>query len=176
MAVQYVRLKPYDPKNGFVVRRFMFGRQLYSMHAETGRPIWYKVDDPAILAHIQEARQNGPFSPPLFDIVDEKQYLLVVEEEERRRLVQLGIMSATGAQPVTATQTVDRTARPAIASTGRLAAVPVEDARPPMAAPEPGPAAAELASAPASDETPEAGEETVPRRRGRRVAADETGE
>jgi hypothetical protein len=132
----YVRLKPYDPKNGCVKRRFHYKDMLYAISNDTGQPIWYKMNDPKLIAELKEMRQieSSQMSPPLFDILDEATYQKVQEEETNLRLVELGLMSATSTRPNVEAPVVDRSAEEA----GREAAVPSPaiDAPTPLA-PEP---------------------------------------
>jgi hypothetical protein len=128
--IMYVRLKPYNPKIGNVKKRYHHQSSLYAMHPETGRPIWYKTDDAALLAELGATTQidEDPQSGPLFDILSEAEFLKVQKHETNLRLVELGIMSATEAQPVSATPpVVDRVTE------GRSAAVP----EPSVVAPKP---------------------------------------
>ena len=137
----FVRLKPYNKKQGFLRKRYHYKRQLYACDPETQRPLWYQLDsvkDAELIDDLAEQRQDetNPASPYLFDVVDQENYDELCGEEERRRLVELGIMSPSMVQPAGKTpKAVDRrySGDDSNASSGRAAAVP----EPEIAAPSP---------------------------------------
>ena len=64
-----VRLKPYDPRRGFVLRRFTY--QGIKFHEERG---WYRVTKVVAeyLAKVQQ-RDTDPHSPLAFDVASEEE-------------------------------------------------------------------------------------------------------
>ena len=82
METLLVRLKPYDPRRGFVLRRFTY--KGIKFHEERG---WYRVDK-AVADYLVGVRQvdSDPHSPPAFDIQtdDEAKALDAREESEAK--------------------------------------------------------------------------------------------
>lgn len=134
----YVRLKPYNAKQGCLRKRYHYKGQLYACDPETGRPLWYKIDDPELVADLSEHYQDPTAynSPKLFDVADPETHGKLLGEEERRRLVELGIMSPTMVQPVARpASVVDRTS-PKEAPVGRAVAVPEPEIQPTRVLPQ----------------------------------------
>lgn len=69
METSLVRLKPYDPKRGHVLRRYTYRGIRFVV--ERG---WYRVSA-AMAEHLEGVRQNpnNPQSPPAFDVVTEEE-------------------------------------------------------------------------------------------------------
>lgn len=123
----YVRLKPYNPKQGFVARRHIVEGQLYCLDANSGRPTWYIVNGEVAARRRLEVQPTGrPGAPALFDVMTEHDYLEVFKREEDLRIARL--TGAVATIPVTPPAApVDRV--------GRVAAVPVESTAPESAEP-----------------------------------------
>lgn len=131
MKSVYVRLRPYDPRRGNVVRRYCIGGQLFITDQDTKRPIWYQVPV-AFARQLQELRQTEAYnSPPLFDIVDEEGYQEIFRHEEQLRLVEMGLMASQAIKPQVQPKAID------LRATGRGAAVPEPTSSPVAEAPSP---------------------------------------
>ena len=67
MDTLLVRLKPYDPRRGFVLRRFTF--RGIRFQASRG---WYRVEKP-VAEHLRGVREvdSDPHSPLAFDVASE---------------------------------------------------------------------------------------------------------
>jgi hypothetical protein len=153
METVFVRLKPYNPKQGFVVQRYSYKGQSF-VQDDSGRSTWYQVGVP-YSREIAELRQedNNPRSPALFDITTQDEYAQIVAREEDLRLVELGVLSPTMVQPIKENRTIDLTGKPGI---GRSAAIP----EPPVGGSPPVPA--RLAPAPVRPPPAELSEEPTP--------------
>jgi hypothetical protein len=93
----WVRVAPYDPRRGYVIRKYGVGGTLYQGGE---RPTWYKV--PVELAEqLRDIPQSpgDPRSPYVFEVYSEEDRHRVDAIEEERVLVQMGIMSATAPRP-----------------------------------------------------------------------------
>jgi hypothetical protein len=123
----YVRLKPYNPKAGHLVKNYNCplpnGKRQHFSVDSNDRPVWYKMD-PKTAVGLRDLHQSeNPSTPLLFDILDDATYHQVVARENDLRLVELGLMSATMAAPIMAApRLVD------LAPVGRAAAMPDDDA------------------------------------------------
>jgi hypothetical protein len=64
MDTMLVRLKPHDPRRGFVLRRYTY--RGIKFHAERG---WYRVEAP-VADYLRAVRQvaSDEHSPPAFDV------------------------------------------------------------------------------------------------------------
>ena len=82
METMLVRLKPYDPRRGFVLRRFTYAG--IKFHEERG---WYRVDK-AVADYLRGVRESpeSDFTPLAFDVCsdDEAQAIDAREETESR--------------------------------------------------------------------------------------------
>jgi hypothetical protein len=69
METLLVRLKTYDPRRGFVLRRFTYAG--IKFHEERG---WYRVE-PDVAEYLRGVRQisTDPFSPLAFDVCTDEQ-------------------------------------------------------------------------------------------------------
>jgi hypothetical protein len=78
METVLVRLKPHDPRRGFVLRRFTY--QGIKFHEERG---WYVVDRSVAeyLRKVQQ-RETDPHSPLAFDIATEEDAKALDAREE----------------------------------------------------------------------------------------------
>ncbi len=83
MDTLLVRLKPYDPRRGYVLKRYCYAG--IRIHVERG---WYRVQK-AIGDYLRTVRQawNDPFSPLAFDVcTDEEAKALDVKEEAETKV------------------------------------------------------------------------------------------
>src|SRR3972149_4543544 len=96
----YVRLKPYNPRQGLVVKRYLYKGANYVYDQNAQLSVWYRVT-PQLANELRELRQveGDGLSAQLFDVYKETEKRQIEEEEERRRLVQMGLISATAVQP-----------------------------------------------------------------------------
>ena len=82
MDAMLVRLKPFDPRRGHVLRRFTYAG--IKFHEERG---WYRVDK-AVADYLRTVREvpGSELSPPAFDVCteDEAKALDTREETEAR--------------------------------------------------------------------------------------------
>ena len=94
---KFVRLKPYNPRRGFVVQRHGIGEMFFLGGV---RPNWYEVSDD-VAAMLGQKRQfhTDPDSKPLFDIMDKEEKERVAAEEQNQVLAQLGAIGQTVAMP-----------------------------------------------------------------------------
>lgn len=118
----YVRLKPYDKKRGYLVRRYNIGGHEFLTDGESGRPIWSRVTVKAaeFLKTLRQ-KENDPDSKPLFDVVTPPEYAAIAQREQDLALAQLDVRSATVNVPASArVPVVDRISGAA----GRAAAIP----------------------------------------------------
>jgi len=78
MATKLVRVRPYNPKRGQLVRRYM----VKGIRFDVNRG-WYKVDDELAkyLATVTND-PNDPESTPVFDVLTEKEALKLEQDEE----------------------------------------------------------------------------------------------
>ena len=82
METLLVRLKPYDPRRGFVLRRFTY--KGIKFQEERG---WYRVEKPVAdyLAGVRQVEHN-PHSPLAFDVqTDEEAKALDAREESEAK-------------------------------------------------------------------------------------------
>lgn len=95
---KFVRLKPYNPRKGFVTQRHARGNDLFFIGGV--RPNWYEVDD-AVAEELKGDRQfhNDPDSKPLFDIMTKEEKEQVAAEEQHQVLAQLGAVGQTVLMP-----------------------------------------------------------------------------
>ena len=82
METMLVRLKPFDPRRGQVLRRFTYAG--IKFHEERG---WYRVEAP-VAAYLRTVREvpGNELTPPAFDVCTEEEAknLDVREESEAR--------------------------------------------------------------------------------------------
>ncbi len=78
METVLVRLKPYDPRRGYVLRRFTY--QGIKFHEERG---WYVVDK-AVAEYLRKVpqRDTDPHSPLAFDVATEEEAKALDAREE----------------------------------------------------------------------------------------------
>jgi predicted flap endonuclease-1-like 5' DNA nuclease len=79
----YVRLKPFNPKRGFKLRRYtVFGLRF---EVEAG---WYKLDDSEVAAYLKTIHNdnNNPDSPLAFDVCTPEEWEKKLEEEQTERI------------------------------------------------------------------------------------------
>ncbi len=78
MDTMLVRLKPYDPRRGFVLRRFTYAG--IKFHEERG---WYRVDKAVAdyLRGVHEAPESD-FTPLAFDVCTEEEAKAIDAREE----------------------------------------------------------------------------------------------
>lgn len=96
MSTLYVRLKPYNPKKGHVVRRYNHVKYGVTLTQESG---WVAMKEP--LARLFEAyTQNpeDPLSPALCDVRSKEGAINLEKEEERLRRMALQEDSLSGLQ------------------------------------------------------------------------------
>jgi hypothetical protein len=155
----YVRLKPYKPALGYFVKRHHRKGVLYAVNNETGRPIFYMVNDPVLLEELRNAKQedNNPRSAELFDVLSKEEYERVTKREDDLRLVELGMASDATVEPIVSKPPIDRTSK------GRASAIPAEDID------APAPLVKEVIPEPVEASTVSEDDQTiaVPKRRGR---------
>lgn len=114
----YVRLKPYDVKRGYLVRRYMLAGHEFMTDNETGRPIWNRVTAQAA-AFLKPLKQNpdDPESKDLFDVLTPEEYATVREREQAQAMTAvLGLGEGPVREPK-APPTIDRVG-------GRTSAIP----------------------------------------------------
>lgn len=94
---KFVRLKPYNPRKGFVTQRHARGELFFIGGV---RPNWYEVDD-EVAEELKEDKQfhNDPDSKPLFDIMSKEEKEQVAAEEQHQVLAQLGAVGQTVLMP-----------------------------------------------------------------------------
>ncbi len=99
MAEVLIRLKPYNPRKGFVVRRYHVRGILF--REDRG---WYRCTDDALAERLGKLRQRDtdPDSPQLFDIVTEAE---AQEIDARERIQGDGRATASQAHDVAARST-----------------------------------------------------------------------
>jgi hypothetical protein len=116
-GTMYVRLKPYDQKRGYLVRRYMVAGHEFMTDNETDRPIWNKVAARAA-AFLKTLKQNpsDSESKDLFDVVTSEEYEAIREREQAQVFAQLGLGEGPVRAPA-APPTIDRTG-------GRASAIP----------------------------------------------------
>lgn len=106
---KFVRLKPYNPRRGYVVQRHGIGEMFFVGGV---RPNWYEVQD-VVAERLAKKRQfhNDPDSKPLFDIMDREEKERVAAEEQNQVLAHLGAVGQTVLMPpsVKEPKTVDLT-------------------------------------------------------------------
>lgn len=97
--IWYVRLKPYNPKIGCLVKRYHYDNNLFANHPEYNVPYWHIVEDGEIIDRLRALKQieGDPMSQQLLDVVTPEEYERITKDEETRRKVELGMMSATAA-------------------------------------------------------------------------------
>ncbi len=82
MDTMLVRLKPYDPRRGFVLRRYTYLG--IKFHEERG---WYRVDKP-VADYLRTVREepDDEYTPPAFDVCtdDEAKALDAKETDEAK--------------------------------------------------------------------------------------------
>ena len=127
---KFVRLKPNNPRRGFVVQRHGIGEMFFLGGV---RPNWYEVSDD-VAATLEQKRQfhTDPDSKPLFDIMSKEEKERVAVEEQNQVLAQLGAIGQTVAMPpeLREPRTVDMVKREAEKVAASAVAVPP----PPVAA------------------------------------------
>lgn len=76
---KFVRLKPFNPKRGYKIRRYHIGGILF--REDRG---WYRMRDEALLAKLERLTQDpsDPDSKPLFDICSEKEAMALDDKEQ----------------------------------------------------------------------------------------------
>ena len=92
----WVRIKPYNPKKGFLRQREFIHELNCLFIGGTGRvgniPVWYEVEeDVANRLRGYRQKQGSPFSPPVFDVVTLEQKMEIDAAEETWRRNQLGL-------------------------------------------------------------------------------------
>jgi hypothetical protein len=114
--VMYVRLKPYDKKRGYLVRRYMVAGHEFMTDHETGRPIWNKVMKRAE-DYLRALKQNpdDPESKDLFDVMTPEEYQQIREREQAQVMARFGIAESPVRTPEV--PMIDRTG-------GRASAIP----------------------------------------------------
>jgi hypothetical protein len=124
---KFVRLKPYNPRRGFVTQRHGRGDLFFIGGI---RPNWYEVDDD-VAEELAKDRQfhNDPDSKPLFDIMSKEDKEQVAAEEQNQVLAQLGAVGQTVLLPngMKDPKTVDLTEKSAKGEKkagGRASAIP----------------------------------------------------
>jgi hypothetical protein len=80
MAEALIRLKPHNPRKGYVTKRYHVGGILF--REDRG---WYRTEDQALIDRLSRLRQRSedPDSPPLFDIVSAEEAKEIEEREGR---------------------------------------------------------------------------------------------
>ena len=91
MDAMLVRLKPFDPRRGHVLRRFTY--RGVKFHEERG---WYRVE-PVVAAYLKTVRQvgNDPHAPLAFDVLSEEEARALDAREESETKVRRGAADAT---------------------------------------------------------------------------------
>ncbi len=86
-----VRLKPFDPRRGQVLRRYTY--RGVKFHEERG---WYRVE-PAVAAYLKTVRQvaSDPHAPLAFDVLTAKQAQALDDQESADAKVRRGAADAT---------------------------------------------------------------------------------
>ena len=86
-----VRLKPFDPRRGYVLRRFTY--RGIKFHEERG---WYRVE-PGVAAYLKDVRQvaGDPRAPLAFDVMPESEARALEEREETEAKVRRSAVEAT---------------------------------------------------------------------------------
>ncbi len=125
MANLYARVKPLNPRQGYVLNRYHY---LGNLFVGGPRPTWYKVSPEYAAYCRQDVQETGV---PSFDVVTEAEKQEIDAKEEQLRLVELGFMSATVAAPPSR-QAIDiQDARvPAARGAARAEAVPLTVEKP----------------------------------------------
>ncbi len=113
-STYFVRLKPYNPKQGYNVTRYFFQNNLF---VGGDRPNWYKVSREFAAVCKKDEQENGVKT---FDVVTKEEQAAINEIEENRRLVSIGLMAATHAVPAPK-QAIDLSHK----ASGRSEAVPL---------------------------------------------------
>lgn len=81
MAEALIRLKPHNPRKGYVVKRYHVGGILF--REDRG---WYRTEDQVLIDRLRRLRQRSedPDSPPLFDICTAEEAAEIEEREGRQ--------------------------------------------------------------------------------------------
>lgn len=125
----YVRVKPYNPRQGYILNRYHF---LGNLFVGGARPTWYRVTQ-EYADFCREDRQETGL--PAFDIVTEAEKLEIDAKEEQLRLVELGLLSATinaphARQPIDIREVKPAEAKPALSrGASRTDAVPLQTSK-----------------------------------------------
>lgn len=91
--VLYARVKPLNPRQGYVLNRYHF---LGNLFVGGQRPNWYRVTKEYADFCRLDKQETGVDS---FDIVTEAEKMAIDAKEEQLRLVELGLLSATMPAP-----------------------------------------------------------------------------
>jgi hypothetical protein len=91
METMLVRLKPFDPRRGHVLRRYTY--RGIKFHVERG---WYRVE-PAVAAYLKEVRQVAAdeHAPLAFDVQTEEEARALDAREEVEAKVRRSAAEAT---------------------------------------------------------------------------------
>lgn len=124
MADKFVRLYPVNPRQKRTVASYMFRGQRYMGGI---RPTWYKVSS-KLAAELVELRQDhlDPYSPALFEVLDEDQKATTERREQEQYLAQIGALQGVISVPsdVKLPPTHDIRTEKEKAADGRAAALP----------------------------------------------------
>jgi len=99
----YVRIKPYNPKRGFVRKRTLvpeLGRPINGGTGEMGNvPEWMRVKREAAMALTKyHQKENDLESPRVFDIVTKEQMDEINAREDQQRMSNLGLAGMSPAE------------------------------------------------------------------------------
>ena len=110
MQTLLVRLKPYNPRRGLVLRRFTY--RGIKFHEERG---WYRVDA-EVAEYLRTVRQvhGDEHSPLAFDVHTEDEAQVIEDEESRpaTRKKASDPVQATTSAPVVPPKARDKAAKP----------------------------------------------------------------
>ena len=98
-----VRLKAYDPRHGFVLRRFTY--RGIKFQQERG---WYRVSE-EVAKYLRTVRQNAedPKSPAAFDVLSDEEAKQLELAEQEASVVHKGAADAIKVSEARATTTED---------------------------------------------------------------------
>lgn len=89
----FARLKPYNPKQGYILNRYHFQGNLF---VGGERPTWYRVDDELGRRLKTDEQETGRAA---FDVMTGEEKSVIDKVEEERRMVAMGMMAATFSVP-----------------------------------------------------------------------------
>lgn len=169
----FVRLKPYNPRKGYVRRRQMVEGVRFDVDHN-----WYRIDDHAFAERLRAMTQDDadPDSAALFDVCTEAE-ARAIQERERERKGAASVDDAVASKPETARK---RSASTVTTKDAKASADWPEDMNgdQPMIDPDPNgdeldgdptpPRASEIGKIPDEPAAPEPAPATKPRTRGKR--------